>query len=118
MVPETVAARPGGRGGSRPGGGGGHLRLVSLLPEQVRGPVDEVEEREHEREGDAGDDVNPLGARGELGEPRLAAVGPALLHVYLALPHLHHRESQSWISRHDDGNLIRSINVVLHANCH
>lgn len=64
------------------------LRLVGVLAEQVRGPVDEVEEREHEREGYPRDDVDALGAGRELGQPRLAAVGSALLHVDLALPHL------------------------------
>lgn len=55
-------------------------------------PVGEIEEREDEREGDARDDVDALGARRELGHPQAAAVLARRGHVDLALPHLgvHH----------------------------
>jgi hypothetical protein len=66
----------------------GRLLFLALLAEQVGGPVDQVEEREHQREGDARDDVDAFGARRELGEPRATAVVALGRHVDLARTHL------------------------------
>ncbi len=61
--------------------------ILFFLLEEVSRPVDEVEEGEDEREGDAGDDVDPLASRGELGQPGLA-LARLRSHVDLALPGL------------------------------
>lgn len=67
-------------------------RLLALrfLPEQVRGPVREVEQSEYERKGDPRYDVDALGPRRELGQPRPAAVFWPRFHVDFALQHFIH----------------------------
>lgn len=68
------------------------LLLHLVTAEEVGGPVDNVKEGKHQREGDAGNDVDTFGPCGELGEPRAAAVFALRLHVNLALTRLLHRQ--------------------------
>ena len=75
--------------------GGSRDDSLALLEEVVT-PVAEVEHGEDGGEDDAGDDVDLLGPRGELVEPRLEEVlafAPARpeLHVDLALVQLAHQ---------------------------
>lgn len=58
-----------------------YLLVLLLLPKQVRGPVREVEESEYDWEEDPRDDVDALGPRRELGQPRPAAVFFSWLHM-------------------------------------
>lgn len=67
------------------------LLAFLFLPKQVRGPVREVEESEYDWEEDPRDDVDALGPRRELGQPRPAAVFFPWLHMYFARPHFIHR---------------------------
>lgn len=67
------------------------LLVLLFLPKQVRGPVREVEESEYDWEEDPRDDVDALGPRRELGQPRPAAVFFPWLHMYFARPHFIHR---------------------------
>lgn len=46
------------------------MRLLVVSP-QVSYPVYDIKKGEHDGEEDAGNDVNPLGPRGELCEPPL-----------------------------------------------
>lgn len=66
----------------------------------VNSPVGEIEEREYEREGYPGDNVDPLRAGRELGHPEPAAVLAFGLHVNLALTHLgvHRAADQGFLS--------------------
>lgn len=57
--------------------------ILLLLREEVRTPVGHVEEGEHQRERDAGDDVDALAPRGELGQPGPTAVLARRLQVDL-----------------------------------
>lgn len=60
-----------------------------LLSEEIRGPVDNIEEGEDEGEGDPGDDINALAAAGELRQPGPTASARRLwVHVDLTLPRL------------------------------
>ena len=49
----------------------------------VRGPVSETEESKHYREDDARDDVDALGARREIGNPRPPAVRDVLVALHV-----------------------------------
>lgn len=62
--------------------------ILLLLGEEVGAPVRHVKEGEHDGEGDAGDDVDPLAARWELGQPGTAAVLARRRQVDLTRPTL------------------------------
>lgn len=62
--------------------------VLLLLGEEVGAPVGHVEEGEHDGEGDAGDHVDPLAARRELGQPGAAAVLTRRRQVDLTRPPL------------------------------
>lgn len=82
------------------------LLALLLLPKQVRGPVREVEESEYDWEEDPRDDVDALGPRRELGQPRPAAVFFPWLHMYFALPQFIHRHG---ILRVSDERLLKEF---------
>lgn len=82
------------------------LLAVRLLPKQVRGPVREVEESEYDWEEDPWDNVDALGPRRELGQPRPAAVFFPWLHMYFALPQFIHRHG---ILRVSDERLLKEF---------
>lgn len=100
------------------------LLLLLVVAQQVSGPVEEVEEGEGEREADARDDVDALGAGGKPAEPPLAAheVAAALLqrrrHVHLAVAELAQvvagrdehllKETRLFLNDEPKGNLLRT----------
>lgn len=82
------------------------LLAILVLPKQVRGPVREVEESEYDWEENPRDDVDALGPRRELGQPRPAAVFFTRLHMYFALLQFIHRHG---IFRMSDQRLLKEF---------
>jgi len=64
------------------------VQILHVLAEEVRRPVDKVEEGKHERKEDTRDDIDALRASGKLGQPTLAPVPLRQRNVNFAGAHL------------------------------